>query len=74
MTPEQKPSATHQELSDPTVELALHANIEGLQVQVRALATAIDHLCRAVETMAYDVPSEVATSLEDARLALGEIW
>jgi hypothetical protein len=76
MTPDPTSPLDRQDLTDPTVELAVHANIEGLQVQVRALASAIDHLCRAVESAAPEAAarSEVAGALEEARLALGEIW
>jgi hypothetical protein len=76
MSPEPKTPLDRQDLTDPSVELAVHANLEGLQVQVRALATAVDHLCRAVESVAPEgtASSELAGSLEEARLALGEIW
>lgn len=58
------------------VELELHTSVEGLQVQVRALATAIDHLCRSIEAMGKGpaTSSEVTTGVEEARLALGEVW
>ena len=60
----------------PATELELHTNVEALQVQVRALATAIDHLCRALEASASDppLPPEAAGALEEARWSLGEIW
>jgi hypothetical protein len=76
MSPEPKAPLDRQEVHDPAVELAIHANLEGLQVQVRALANAIDHLCRAVESVAPEdtAATGLAASLEEARLALGEIW
>jgi hypothetical protein len=75
MSPQPKAPLDRQDPTDPSSELTVHANIEGLQVQVRALATAIDHLCRAVEAVAPEAePSELDRSVEEARLALGEIW
>jgi hypothetical protein len=60
----------------PASELELHTSVEALQVQVRALATAIDHLCRALEASASEppLPPEAAGALEEARWSLGEIW
>lgn len=51
----------------PATETELHARVEGLQVQIRALATAIDHLCRAVEATNPE-------AVEDARQSLGKVW
>lgn len=75
MTPMSKPAGHVGEPTPTEVELELHTSIEGLQVQVRALGAAIDHLCHALEATPGAVAStEVAVALEDARLALGEIW
>jgi hypothetical protein len=62
---------------EPTAtELELRASIEGLQVQVRALAGALDQLCRVVELELPGIATspEAAKALEDARWSLGEIW
>jgi hypothetical protein len=56
------------------MELELHTSVEGLQVQVRALGAAIDHLCRALEASGVEASPEATAAIEDARLALGEIW
>jgi hypothetical protein len=72
-----KPSRPTTHAVPPAAETELHASVEGLQVQVRALASAIDHLCRAVEAAAPDAspPSpEVSSAIENARQSLGEIW
>jgi hypothetical protein len=74
MTDTSSHSTTH--TGPSATETQLHASIEGLQVQVRALATAIDHLCRAVEAANPDVPPspQVSNAIENARHALGRIW
>ena len=76
MTPDPKPTGRHAEAPPTEVEMQLHADIESLQVQVRALGSAIDHLCRALEVAVPGLQSssEAATALEDARLCLGEVW
>jgi hypothetical protein len=75
MTPNPRASGTASDPRAPASELELHTNVEALQVQVRALATAIDHLCRALEASATDPPlsPEAAGAVEEARWALGEI-
>ncbi len=57
-------------------EFELHTGIESLQVQVRALGAAVDHLCRALEVAVPELQRspEAAAALEDARLSLGEVW
>jgi hypothetical protein len=71
-----KPSHATIYSGPPAAETELHASIEGLQVQVRALATAIEHLCRAVEAAAPDAPRspELSDAVENARESLGKIW
>lgn len=58
------------------LELQLHADREGLIVQVRALATAIDHLAAAIELHEVEETSTdvVRDHVEQARLALASIW
>jgi hypothetical protein len=74
MTDHPSRPATH--TGPPATETELHASVEGLQVQIRALATAIDHLCRAVEAATPDAsPSpEMSSAIENARQSLGKIW
>ena len=76
MSPKPRASGAASDPLAPASELELHTNVEALQVQVRALATAIDHLCRALEASTSDPPqsSEAAGALEEARWSLGEIW
>lgn len=76
MTAKSRPTVTHAEPLDIVMELELHASVEGLQVQVRALATAVDHLCRALEATTADLAtsSEVAKAIGEARWALRETW
>jgi hypothetical protein len=73
---ENKPGHPATHTGPPAAETELHASVEGLQVQVRALATAIDHLCRAVEAAAPDAARspEMSSAIEDARESLGKIW
>jgi tetrahydromethanopterin S-methyltransferase subunit B len=74
MTPETDHPVTGHAGAPPT-ETELHVLLESLQVQVRALATAIDHLCRAVEASTPDLDTSpgVAAALDEARWALREI-
>ena len=73
MTP--TPPSAHAHRTPEELELELHHCVEGLQVQVRALGMAVDHLCRALDALPETAAStEASTALEDARLALGEIW
>lgn len=73
MTP--TPASSHAHRTPEELELELHHCVEGLQVQVRAVGTAVDHLCRALDALPETASSdEVSAALEDARLALGEIW
>lgn len=53
-----------------------HTDVEGLVVQVRALAIAIEQLADAVEAIEVDAPaaSAVRDHLEQARLAMKPIW
>ena len=51
-----KPSHAATHVRPPAIETGLHASVGGLQGQVRALATALEHLCRAVEAAAPDAP------------------
>jgi hypothetical protein len=76
MTPDLKPTGAHAEAPPTEVQLQLHTDIESLQVQVRALGSAVNHLCRALEVAVPELQgsSEAATALEDARLCLGEVW
>ncbi len=73
MTPHTTPSGARDARASE-LEHELHTCVEGLQVQVRALGTAVDHLCRAVAASPAAEQEEVATALEDARFALGEVW
>jgi hypothetical protein len=70
MTPDSTPSGPRA----GDLEVELHTDVEGLQVQVRALGAAVDHLCRALAASPAAEQEEVAAALEDARLALGEVW
>jgi hypothetical protein len=76
MTPDPKPTGTYAGAPPTDAELELHTGIESLQVQVRALGAAVDHLCRALEVAVPELQRspEAATALEDARLCLGEVW
>jgi hypothetical protein len=76
MTAKPRPTVAHAEPLVTEMELELHASVEGLQVQVRALATAVDHLCRALEATTADLAtsSEVARAVEEARWSLRETW
>lgn len=76
MTPAPRQSGRPAEVPSTEVELQLHTDIESLQVQVRALGSAVDHLCRALEEAVPELhrSPEAATALEDARLRLGEVW
>lgn len=75
MTPRATPTPGPGERTAAELEFELHQCVEGLQVQVRALGAALDHLCHALEALPATAANEaVATSIEDARLALGEIW
>jgi hypothetical protein len=69
-------TGAHSESPATDVQRELHASIEGLQVQVRALGSAVDHLCRALDAATSELPvsSEAAAALEEARLTLGRIW
>jgi hypothetical protein len=76
MTPKPRPTGASTSPLESAGELELHTSVEALQVQVRALATAIDHLCRALEASTADppLPPEASEALEEARWSLGEIW
>jgi hypothetical protein len=76
MTFHPEATGTHPASPATDVERELHARIEGLQVQVRALGSAVDHLCRALDAATSEPPvsSEAAVALEEARLTLGRIW
>ncbi len=76
MIPDPKLTGRHAEAPPTEVELQLHTDITSLQVQVRALGSAIDHLCRALDAAVPDLQNspEAATAFEDARLCLGEVW
>lgn len=58
------------------VEAQLHANVEALQAEVRALAGAVDHLRRALElaVAGHDDEERLTALLEEVRWTLGEIW
>jgi hypothetical protein len=62
--------------SAEVLEFEHHVDREGLIAQVRALATAIQHLAQAIESHTEDDVSDtdVHHHLQEARLALRPIW
>lgn len=47
---------------------------EALVLQLRALGSAVEHLCRAVETIGGDTDPAVAEHVQEARWALKDVW
>jgi hypothetical protein len=74
--PRETPSTPARDESAESIEFQRHVDREGLIAQVRALATAIQHLAQAIESHTEDDVSDIDVHhhLQEARLALRPIW